>query len=278
MDIFFEGGKMTGNILSLEGGTHKQDTGKGTGPMDSQDKEYPGIDRAQLREGYKMCVGNAGRFMNDAALLKEAGRLRSACLILHLAVEELTNAIHLYEAGRTGVQNWEEWWNQYFAHQREGKSFDNLGIEDAGQKFDQIHRELMYVGFDRKDGVFLMPHEDKDDELLEFFDEEAAYAERILKALPSYAFERLEFKEMVQQSPEMAAPVLYARIEEILNEESLINEKDLLTVVAEDMGMSFEDVATGFEQWKKVAPKARAYLDLLHRVQGKLKKERGGRA
>ena len=58
-----------------------------------------------------------------------------------------------------------------------------------------------------------------------------------------------------------------------LNEDSIIDERDLLTVVAGDMGMSVDDVATGFEQWKKVAPKARAYLDLLHRVQEKLKKE-----
>ena len=159
---------------------------------------------------------NAGRFMNDAALLKEAGRLRSACLILHLAVNELGNATRLYEAGRAGVQNWEEWWGRYFTHQtEEGRPIDNLGVEEVGEKVDQIYREITYVGFDLKDGVFLTPHEDEDDELLEFFDEESAYAERILKELPPYAFERLDFKEMAQQSPEMAAPVLYARIEEI---------------------------------------------------------------
>jgi hypothetical protein len=129
------------------------------------------------------------------------------------------------------------------------------------------------VGFDRKDEAFLMPNEDADGELLEFFDEEEAYAEGILKALPSYAFERLEFKEIVEQSPEMAVPILCARIEEIISEEPTINERDLLTAVAEDMDMSFDDVATGFDQWKKVAPKARVYLDLLHRVQGKLKQK-----
>ncbi len=141
-----------------------------TGSIDGQYKGYPGLDRTQLRDGYKMCVGNAGRFMNDAALLKEAGRLRSACLILHLAVKELVNAARLYEAGRMGVRNWEEWWSHYFTHQAEGESFEDPRVVEMSQKFDEIHRELTYVGLDKKDGVFLMPREDEDKELLEFFD------------------------------------------------------------------------------------------------------------
>lgn len=254
--------------------TDTQGTESATGLTDGQYAEHQGIDRTRLRDGYKMCVGNAGRFMNDATLLKEAGRLRSACLILHFAVKELVNAARLYEAGRLGVQNWEEWWSRYFAHHAEGQSFEDQEIEEIDRKFDRIHRDLMYVGFDGKDGAFQMPREDDNGELPGFFDEEKGRAEGILEALPSYAFERLEFTEIVEQSPEMAVPILCARLEEIMNEEPGINERDLLTAVAGDMGMSFDDVAAGFEKWKKVAPKARAYLDLLHRVQGRLKKER----
>ena len=244
--------------------------------MGSQYEEYPGLDRTRLRDGYKMCVGNAIRLMNDAVLLKQAGRIRSAYLILHLAVNELGNATRLYEAGRSGVQNWEEWWSRYLVHQTEGEPFDNPEGGEAGQELDRVRRELMYVGFDRKDTAFLAPREDGDGELLKLYDEEAAYAEGVLKALPPYAFERLEFKETVQQSPEMAAAILYARIDEITSEEPTINQRDLLTAVADDMGMSPDEAATGFEQWKRVAPKARAYLDLLHRVQERLKQKQEG--
>ena len=268
---------MRRNIFGLERSTHKHGTESETGPTDSQDKEYPEMDKTLLRDGYKKCVGNAIRLMNDAALLREAGRFRSAYLILHLAVNELGHATRLLEAGRSEVQNWEEWWSRYFAQQPEEQSFDNQEAGEAEQKFDRVRRELMYVGFDRKDKAFLAPREDGDGELLQLFNEEAAYAESILKALPSYAFERLEFEEMVQQSPEMAVPMLYALIEEVMSEEPTINERDLLTAVAADMSMSPDDLATGFEQWKKVAPKARAYLNLLHHVQGKLKTEREAR-
>jgi hypothetical protein len=239
-------------------------------------EKYPRPDRTSLRDGYKMCLGNAVRFMNDTTLLKEAGRIRSAYLILHLAVNELGKAARLYEAGRSGAQDWEEWLSPQFAHQTEGQSFDNPEVTEADQTLDRLRRELMYVGFDRKNKAFLTPREDGDGELLKLYDEEAAYAEGLLKVLPPYAFELLEFKEMVQQSPEMAAAILYARIDEIISEEPTINQRDLLAAAAKDMDMSPDDAATGFEHWKRVAPKARAYLDLLHRVQGRLKRKKEG--
>jgi hypothetical protein len=244
--------------------------------MGGQYEEYPGLDRTRLRDGYKMSIGNAVRLMNDAELLKEAGRIRSAYLILHLAVNELGNATRLYEAGRSGVQNWEEWWSRYFAHQTEGEPLDNPETAEASQELHRVRRELLYVGFDGKNGAFLTPREDGNGELLKLYDEEAAYTEGLLNALPSYAFELLEFKEMVQQSPEMAVAILYARIEEIISEEPTINERDLLTAAANDMGVSPDEAANGFEQWKRVAPKARAYLDLLRRVQEKMKQKQEG--
>jgi hypothetical protein len=214
--------------------------------------------------------------MNDAVLLKDAGRIRSAYLILHMAVGELGNASRLYEAGRSGVHDWEEWLSLNFIHLVEGAPMDNPEAAAADQKLDHARREFMYVRFDGNNKTFLAPCEDGDSSLLKLYDEEAAYAEALLKVLPSYAFELLEFKEMVQQSPEMAVAILYARIDEIISEEPTINQRDLLAAVAKDMGMSPNDASTGFEQWKRVAPKARAYLDLLHRVQGRMKQKQEG--
>ncbi len=241
--------------------------------MGSQYEEYPRLDRTRLRDGYERCVGNAGRVMNDAMLLKEAGRFRSAYLVLHAAVNELGNAMRLYEAGRSGVQNWEEWWNAFLAHSVERHPLDNPETGASPQKFDRVRQELMHVGFDRKDEVFLTPREDGDSELRELFNKEAAYVESMLTALPSYGFELLEFREMVQHSPELSLPVLYARIEEIVSGESAIDETDLLTAVGADMGVSPDEVAAGFGQWKKATPKARAYVDLLRRVQGTWKRK-----
>lgn len=243
--------------------------------MGTEYEGYPALDRTRLKDGYKMCIGNAGRLMNDASLLKEAGRFRSAYLILHLAVEELGCATQLYDAGRSGVQDWSAWWGRYLGHSK-GKGAS--GGETAplpDEEPERTYQRLMYVDFDRNDEAFLSPLIDEDSELRRLFEEKAAAAEGILKALPSYAFERLEFKEMVDQSPEMTAPILYARIEEILSGEPGIDEKDLLAAIADDMGMSPVEVAAGFEHWKRVSPKARAYLDLLQRVQDRLKKERG---
>ena len=242
--------------------------------MGTEYEGYPALDRTQLKDGYKMCIGNAGRLMNDANLLKEAGRFRSACFILHLAVEELGCATQLYDAGRSGVQDWEGWWGRYLDHPQ-GKSLSvaEASALPAGEP-EQTNQRLMYVNFSGNEKTFLPPPADEDGELLRLFEEKAATAEGILRALPSYAFERLEFKEMVEQSPEMAAPILYARIEEILSGEPAIDEKDLLAAIADDMSMSPVEVAAGFEQWKRVSPKARAYLDLLQRVQDRLKKER----
>jgi len=242
--------------------------------MGTEFEGYPALDRIRLKDGYTMCIGNAGRLMKDANLLKEAGRLRSACLILQLAVEELGCATQLYEAGRSGVQDWEGWWGRYLDHPRgKGSSEGEASALPAGEA-ELMLQQLMYVNFKRNGEAFMSPPADEDSRLRRLFEEKAEEAEGILKALPSYAFERLEFKEMVEQSPEMTAPVLYARIEEILSKEPAIDEKDLLAAIADDMGMSPVEVAAGFEQWKKVSPKARAYLDLLHRVQDRLKKER----
>jgi AbiV len=238
---------------------------------------YPALDRTRLRDGYKMCIGNAGRLMNDANLLKEAGRFRSAYLIVHLAVEELGCATQLYEAGRSGVQDWKEWWSRYLDHPEGTSSLDGATAEQPTPESGRAHQRLMYVDFGRSEEAFSSPLADEDSELLRLFEEKAAAAVGILKALPTYAFERLEFKEMVEQSPEMTGPILYARIEEILSGEPGIDEKDLLAVIADDMGLSPVEVAAGFEQWKRVSPKARAYLDLLQRVQDRLRKEREGK-
>jgi len=234
--------------------------------MDSHYEEYPGLDRTRLRDGYKRCIENAGRLMNDATLLKEAGRLRSACHILHQAVIELGNAMRLYEAGRSEVQNWGEWWDSYLTHHPE-----------AGEASDPIRPDLVHVGFDKEGETFRAPREDEDGELLILFDKEAAYAEKMLGALPPYGFELLELRETVQQSPELALPALYAWIEEITDRESDINESDLLTAAARDMGMSPEDAASGFGKWKEVAPKLRVHLDLLQRIQGRLKQKEEGK-
>jgi len=241
--------------------------------MGTEYEGYPALDRTRLKDGYKMCIVNAGRLMKDANLLKEAGRFRSACLILHLAVEELGCATQLYEAGRSGVQDWEGWWGRYLDHPRGKTSSEGEASALPAREPEQVHQRLTYVNFNRNGEAFTSPPADEDSELLRLFEEKAETAEGILKALPSYAFERLEFREMVEQSPEMTAPILYARIEEILTGEPAIAEKDLLASIADDMGMSPVEVAAGFEQWKKVSPKARAYLALLHRVQDRLKKE-----
>ena len=62
-------------------------------------REYPPLDRTRLRQGYQLCLGNASALLMDATRLREAGSLRTAYLILLLAVEELRNAMQLYEAG-----------------------------------------------------------------------------------------------------------------------------------------------------------------------------------
>ena len=244
--------------------------------MGSEYSEYPPLDRTGLRDGYKMSVGNARRLISDARALMDAGRYRSAHLILLLALEELGSALQLYEAGRSGVQQWEAWWRHYFSHPKDLES-TSLGIarrEKANERVTLVLEDLMYVNFDKKQQQFIAPREDKDSELLELFEKEAAYAEDVLKALPPHAFERWEFEEMIQQSPEIAPSVLYARIEELVSQDPTVSERDLLTAIARDLGRSSDDFAAGFEQWKKVAPKARVYVDLLRRVQDRMRKQR----
>lgn len=243
-------------------------TEKEVRPMGSEYREYPPVDRTQLQDGYQKCLANAGRLMNDAVMLREAGRLRTAYLVLFLAVEELVKAMQVYEAGRSGVQNWKEWWSRYFSHPRKQE------MEGAGERFAQVREGLAYVDFDEKDARFLAPRDDDDTELLKLFEQEAAFAEGMVKALPSYAFERWEFQEMLQQSPEIAAPVLYTRIVEIVSQDPTLKQNDLLMAVAQDLGMSPDDFATGFERWKKLSRTARKYMDLLQSVQDRLRKER----
>ena len=242
--------------------------------MDSNYSEYPRLDRTGLRDGFKMSVGNASRLISDARALTDASRYRSAHLILLLALEELGSALQLYKAGRSGVQDWEAWWRRYFSHPKELES-TSLGIarrEEANERF--IREDLVYVNFDEKQKKFIAPPEDEDSELLEFVGKEAAYAEEVLKALPPHAFERWELEEMVQQSPEIVPSVLYARIEELVSQEPTVGQGDLLTTIARDLGRSPDDFAAGFERWKNVAPKARVYVDLLRRVQDRIKEQR----
>ena len=243
-------------------------------PMGSEYGEYPPLDMPGLRDGYKMCVGNARRLIDDARTLRDAGRFRTAYLVLVLAMEELGDAVQLYEAGRSGVQDWEEWWGCYFSHPKAhgSASIEIPGMEKVGERFTRIDDDLVYVDFDKNNKRFMSPREDGDRELLELFEKEAAYAENVLKALPSHAFERWEFEEMVRQSPDIAPSVLYARIEEILQQEPTVSERDLLTSIARDLGMPPDDFGAGFERWKKLSPKARAHMDLLRRVQDRLRK------
>jgi AbiV family abortive infection protein len=243
--------------------------------MGGEYSEYSSLDRTELRDGYKMSIGNARRLVSDARALMDAGRYRSAHLILLLALEELGSAVQLHEAGRSGVQDWEAWWGRYFSDPKELES-TSLGIarrEEANKRF--IREDLAYVNFGKKQQKFIAPPEDKDSELLEFVEKEAAYAEEVLKALPPHAFELWEFEEVVQQSPEIApSSVLYARIEELVSQDPTVSERDLLRAIAWDLGRSPDDFVAGFEQWKKVAPKARVYVDLLRRVQDRIKTQR----
>ena len=229
--------------------------------MGSKYKEYPPLDRTQLRQGYHLCLENARGLMNDATKLKEAGSLRPAYLIVLLAVEELRKATQLYEAGRSEVRNWEAWWGRYFNHPM---SPETGGADEAGERSARGTEELLCVDFDRKDGKFVPPREDQDSELLKLFEKEAAHAEGSIKALPAYAFERWEFQELAQQAPGVAA--LYAGIKEILSQAPTISEKKLLTTVALDLDMSPDDFAAGFERWREVTTKARVYVDRLGAV------------
>jgi hypothetical protein len=241
--------------------------------LGSKYREYPSLDRTQLRNGYQLCLGNATGLMNDATMMREAGSLRTAYLILLLAVEELRNATQLYEAGCSEVQDWEEWWGRYFKHPKEQSTpLETGGEKEADERLSRGSEELLYVDFDRKDEKFIPPREGQDSELLKLVEKETAYAEGILKALAPHAFERWEFEELAQQSPEIAPSVLYARIEELVSQEPTVSERDFLTAIARDLGKSPDDFAAGFERWKEVAPKARVYLDLLRGLQDRIKK------
>ena len=249
---------------------------KETCPTGSEYGAYPPLDKAQLRDGYKLCVENARRLISDARALAEAGRYSSAQGILLLALEDLGSALQLYEANRSGVQDWESWWRRYFSHPKDLESA-SLGIakrEKATEGRTLVPEDLAHVNFDRKHGKFIAPPEDEDREVVAVFEKEAAYAEGVLKALPSHAFERWEYEVMLRQSPEIAPLVLYARIEELLGQEPTVSEGDLVAAIARDLGRSRDVFAAGFERWKVVSPKARAYVDLIRRVQDKMKKPR----
>jgi hypothetical protein len=244
-------------------------------PTGSEYSEYSPLDKTGLRDGYKMSVGNARRLSSDARALMDAGRHRSAHLILLLALEELGSAVQLYEAGRSGVQDWEAWWRRYFSHPKDLES-TSLGIarrEKANERFVQVREDLVYVNFDKKQQKFIAPPEEEDSELLELVGKEAAYAEAVLKVLPPHAFERSEFELMVRQSPEITPAVLYACIEELVSQEPTVSERDLLTAIALDLGRSPDDFAAGFKRWKEVGPKARVYVDILRGVQDRMKEQ-----
>ncbi|MBP1732282.1 MAG: Tetratricopeptide 2 repeat protein [Deltaproteobacteria bacterium] len=243
-------------------------------PMGSEHGGYPPLDRMLLRDGYKLCVGNAKRLIADAKLLMGAGRSHTAYLILSLAQEELGNAIQLYEAGCSGVGDWKAWWHRYFSHPKKLEStvLDIPSMATADQRFNLARNELVYVDFDREQRTFVAPPVDDDRQLLELTKTEAAHVEDVLAALPPHAFERWEFEDMVQDSPELLPGVLYARIEELLGEEPVLEERDLLTAIARDLGRPPDKFAAGYQRWKNAAPKTRVYLDVLRRVQDKLRK------
>jgi hypothetical protein len=245
-------------------------------PMGNEYDRHPPLDRKALRDGYKLCVGNATRLMSEAREFWDAGRCRSAYLILSLALEELANAVQLYDAGCSGVEDWQAWWARYFSHPKRLEStvpgFPRM--KETDERLNVVREELVYVDFDRDGGRFKPPREDKDSELARLFETEVTYADAVLNALPPHAFERWEFEDTVHASPELVSTVLYARVEEILSQEPSVDEKDLLTAIASDLGRPPDVFAAGYEHWKKAAPKARVYLDLLRRVQNSLKKER----
>ena len=78
------------------------------------------------------------------------------------------------------------------------------------------------------------------------------------------------------EAPMLETIELYAAKsgEELVSQESTVSERDLLTTVAGDLGRSPEDFAAGFKRWKEVGPKARVYVDLLRRVQDRIKEQR----
>ena len=238
---------------------------------------YPPLDKAQLRDGYKLCVENAHRLISDARALADAGRYPSAHRILLLALEDLGSALQLYEANRSGVQDWESWWRRYCSRPKVLESA-SLGIAKREKATETegctlVPEDLVHVNFDRKHEKFIAPPEDEDPGVVAFFEKEAAYAEGVLKVLPSHAFERWEYEVMIRQSPEIAPLVLYARIEELLVQEPTVSEGDLVAAIARDLGRSRDVFAAGFERWKAVSPKARAYVDLMRRMQGKTKEQ-----
>ena len=129
--------------------------------MGTEYGEYPPLDMSGLRNGYKMCVGNARRLIDDARTLGDAGRFRTAYLVLVLAMEELGDAVQLYEAGRSGVQDWEEWWGCYFSHPKAhgSASIEIPGMEKVGERLTRIDDDLVYVDFDKNNKRFMSPRD-----------------------------------------------------------------------------------------------------------------------
>ncbi len=237
-------------------------------PVQSGYSMYPPLDRTTLRGGYKLCIENAERLLTDAKALAEAGRYRSAHRILLSVLEELGTALQLYEAGRAGVQDWAAWWRGYYSQAKDLQSA-RLGIakrEEPDAPLSFVPTEIAHVKFDKKRGGFTAPIDDESPELVAFFEKELAYTENVLKRLPSHAFERLEYELLIEQSPKIGPLVLYACIEEVVSQEPSVSEKDLLTAIAKDLSYSRDVLAAGFEKWKEVSPRARAYVDLIRHV------------
>ncbi len=266
--------RVMGQIAGAEAFRHK---GQTRGPLppvnsgeDAEHSDLPQLDQKTLRDGYSLCLANARRLISDARALQSTDRYTSAHLLVILALEELGSAIRLYEAARVGVQDWEGWWRKYFRRSTMLESM-SLGIAKPNEEATPVREELAYVTLDKTQRTFRAPHEERDREL---FKTKAAYAERVLRAMPLHAFELLEIRHLLEQEPAMVPSVLYTRIEELISQNPNVSTQDLLNDIARDLAKVPEEFAAGYGQWKRLAPKARACVDLLERVQGRIKKQR----
>jgi len=223
------------------------------------------------RDGYKLCVG-----MRSAS---SPTRNCSWVPVVPYSVPDslsgpggTSNAIQLYEAGCSGVGDWKAWWHGTSATPRSWNQRCLTFEHGHGRPaFNLARNELVYVDFDREQRTFVAPPVDDDRQLLELTKTEAAHVEDVLAALPPHAFERWSSRTWYR-IPRTAARVLYARIEELLGEEPVLEERDLLTAIARDLGRPPDKFAADTRGGRTQPPKTRVYLDVLRRVQDKLRK------